>query len=136
MFFRGSPAALVATLGALAGSFMVSYSSAKAEALAVPVPPGVMRRAERAVCLCLATAVTAGWQPWAATNGLPDWAGTVPVLVAVLLIAVVANISAIRRLRLLARGAARLPVVARLPAGPAEANDSEVPRELARESSA
>ena len=136
MFFRGSPAALVATLGALAGSFMVSYSSAKAEALAVPVPPGVMRRAERAVCLCLATAVTAGWQPWAASNALPDWAGTVPVLVAVSLIAVVANISAIRRLRLLARGAARLPVVARLPAAPAEANDGDVPRELARESSA
>ena len=33
MFFRGSPPALMATLAALAGSFMVSYSSAKAEAL-------------------------------------------------------------------------------------------------------
>ena len=105
MFFRGSSPALMATLAALAGSFMVSYSSAKAEALRVPVPPGVMRRAERAVCLCLATVLTAVWLPWSDSNGLPGWAGALPVLVAVSLIAVVGNISAVRRLRFLARRA-------------------------------
>ena len=138
MFFRESPPALMATLAALAGSFMVSYSSAKAEALRVPVPPGVMRRAERAVCLCLATVVTAVWQPWAVSSGLPGWAGALPVLVAVSLIAVVANISAVRRLRLLARGAAAKDgAVARQPAPGAQesSSSSDVPRELARESS-
>jgi phosphatidylglycerophosphate synthase len=135
MYFRASPPALLATLAALAGSFMVSYSSAKAEALAVPVPPGVMRRAERAVCLCLAAAITAFWQPWAETNGLPGWAGGLPLLIAVGLIAVLANVSAIRRLRFLARGAAGRPI-APLPAPPPKAPENDVHRELARESSA
>lgn len=132
VFFRESPLALVGTLAALAGSFMVSYSSAKAEALAVPVPPGAMRRAERAVCLCLATTVTAFWLPWASDYGLPSWLGTLPVLLAVLVIAVVANISAVRRLRLLARGASSLPMAQQRTA-PAIANNG--PHELARESS-
>jgi CDP-diacylglycerol--glycerol-3-phosphate 3-phosphatidyltransferase len=143
MFFRESPPALVATLAALVGSFMVSYSSAKAEGLGVPVPPGVMRRAERAVCLCLATVVTAVWLPWAASSGLPGWARALPVLVAVSLIAVVANVSAVRRLRHLARGAASDDAkVARLPAHPLEkGSGGDLARngaggELARESSA
>ena len=59
------------------------------------------------MCLCLATVVTAVWSPWATSSGLPGWAGALPVLVAVSLIAVVANISAVRRLRFLARGASR-----------------------------
>ncbi len=133
VYFRESPAALVATLLALAGSFMVSYSSAKAEALAVPVPPGVMRRAERAVCLCLATAITAVWQPFVAGGGFLVEA--LPVLLAVSLIAVVANISAVRRLQLLARGATKPPVDLHAPAR-SEAGSGEVPGELARESSA
>jgi hypothetical protein len=37
-------------LGAIAGSFMVSYSTAKAEALSVEAPRGSMRRSERARC--------------------------------------------------------------------------------------
>jgi CDP-diacylglycerol--glycerol-3-phosphate 3-phosphatidyltransferase len=135
VFFRESPFALVATLAALAGSFMVSYSSAKAEGLGVPVPGGIMRRAERAICLCLATAVTAFWEPWAANNGRTPWVGALPILLAVCLIAVAANISAVRRMRLLARGSAPAPVPARQSAPP-EPLASEVPRELARESSA
>jgi len=136
VFFRESPTALVMTLGALAGSFMVSYSSAKAEALGVPVPPGVMRRAERAVCLCLATAMTAVWHPWVTGTGLPGGTEALPVLIAVSLIAVVANISAVRRLRLLARGAARPPAPPHAPAHVPARADAEAPRELARESSA
>jgi phosphatidylglycerophosphate synthase len=137
VFLRESPAALVTTLLALAGSFMVSYSSAKAEALAVPVPPGVMRRAERAVCLSMATALTALWQPFVANKGFPSGTEALPLLVAVSLIAVVANISAVRRLQRLARGASagaqlkqlKAHTVARPDAGPG-------PSELARESSA
>jgi CDP-diacylglycerol--glycerol-3-phosphate 3-phosphatidyltransferase len=138
VFFRESPIALVTTLAALAGSFMVSYSSAKAEALGVPVPPGVMRRAERAVCLCLATAMAAIWDPWVTTRaGLHSGTEALPVLIAVFLIAVVANISAVRRLCLLARGATKATKPAAVPHAPArsEAGTSEVPRELARESS-
>ena len=44
--FRADAALLAIALAALMGSFMVSYGSAKAEALRVPVPPGAMRRAE------------------------------------------------------------------------------------------
>lgn len=40
---------------ALQASFMISYASAKAEALAVSVPRGLMRRHERAACLTLAS---------------------------------------------------------------------------------
>jgi CDP-diacylglycerol--glycerol-3-phosphate 3-phosphatidyltransferase len=135
VFFRESPLALVLTLGALAGSFMVSYSSAKAEGLSVPVPPGVMRRPERAVCLCIATAVTAFWEPWAANTGRPPWVGGLPMLLAVSLIAVAANVSAVRRMRLLAKGAAPVAVTVRH-APPPVPVASEVPRDLARESSA
>jgi CDP-diacylglycerol--glycerol-3-phosphate 3-phosphatidyltransferase len=129
VFFRESPAALVMTLLALAGSFMVSYSSAKAEALGVPVPPGVMRRAERAVCLGLATTVTAFWEPFVVGRGfLPVGTEALPLLLAVSLIAVVANISAVRRLQLLARGASR-PAVASHVAVRAEPATSELARE-------
>jgi CDP-diacylglycerol--glycerol-3-phosphate 3-phosphatidyltransferase len=136
MFFRGSSPALMATLAALAGSFMVSYSSAKAEALRVPVPPGVMRRPERAVCLCLATVMTAVWQPWAGGNGLPGWAGALPVLVAVSVIALVANVSAVRRLRFLACRASDPTPLSHVTVAPSqEGGPGDVSRELVRESS-
>jgi CDP-diacylglycerol--glycerol-3-phosphate 3-phosphatidyltransferase len=104
VYFRASPVALIATLLALVGSFMVSYGSAKAEAFGVPVPAGVMRRAERAVCLCLATVLTVPWS-WLITgtafpvwSALPRWASELPLLIAIGLIAVVGNVSAVWRL--------------------------------------
>jgi len=113
IYFHESVWALSLTLLALAGSFMVSYGSAKAEALGVPVPPGAMRRAERAVFLCVGVASTPifGWL----TRGseLPPWAAEAPLFAALGLVGVVANVSAIRRLRFLARGkvAPKLAVV-------------------------
>jgi len=103
IYFRASPALLVATLLALVGSFMVSYGSAKAEAFGVPVPPGVMRRAERAVCLCLATVLTVPWSWLIASTALPVWASSLPaselpLVLAISIIAVVGNVSAVRRL--------------------------------------
>ncbi|HEY8039109.1 MAG TPA: CDP-alcohol phosphatidyltransferase family protein [Polyangiaceae bacterium] len=111
VYFRESTPALLLTLGALAGSFMVSYGSAKAEALGVPVPPGVMRRAERAVCLCAGVALMPcfAWAVRAAV--LPAWAERAPIFVALGLVAVVANVSAVRRLRALARGRATTAAV-------------------------
>jgi phosphatidylglycerophosphate synthase len=99
VFFRTSVPALVLALFALAGSFMVSYGSAKAEALAVPVPAGAMRRADRAVCLCVGAGAT-GVLGWAAHHSrLPEWLVRAPLLAALAMVAVVANGSAIRRLR-------------------------------------
>jgi CDP-diacylglycerol--glycerol-3-phosphate 3-phosphatidyltransferase len=98
VYFRESPPALVLTLLALVGSFMVSYGSAKAEAFGVPVPPGVMRRAERAVCLCLATVLMVPWSWVMASTALPAWSAALPILIAIALIAVVGNGSAVRRL--------------------------------------
>lgn len=88
--FRDSVAILSLTLAAIAGSFMVSYGSAKAEAIGVPVPPGAMRRAERAVCLCAGVL-------------LASMLGGGAIVAAVALVAVVGNVSAIRRLVKLAR---------------------------------
>jgi CDP-diacylglycerol--glycerol-3-phosphate 3-phosphatidyltransferase len=102
LYFHETPAMLGLTLMALAGSFMVSYGSAKAEAMGMPVPPSSMRRAERAVCLCLGAMMTPPIEWVTRTQGLPPWVGKVPLLVALGVIAVVANVSAIRRLRGLA----------------------------------
>ncbi|MGD0673849.1 MAG: CDP-alcohol phosphatidyltransferase family protein [Polyangiaceae bacterium] len=102
VYLRGSAAALVVSLLAIAGSFMVSYASAKAESFRVPVPRGLMRRPERAVCLCLGTLVASLWP---SSSGLPApmATGGLPLLVAVATVAVAANASALRRLRAIAR---------------------------------
>jgi CDP-diacylglycerol--glycerol-3-phosphate 3-phosphatidyltransferase len=104
VFFRGSVWALVLTLLALVGSFMVSYGSAKAEALGVPVPPGIMRRAERAACLCLGAVLTPAFAWFAQGSSVAAWGEQLPLLVSLATIAVVANASAVRRLHSLARG--------------------------------
>jgi len=93
--FHDSVAILSLTLAAIAGSFMVSYGSAKAEGIGVPVPPSVMRRAERAVCLCAGVV-------------LASLLGDAAVIASVALVAVVGNASAIRRLAKLA-GISRVP---------------------------
>jgi CDP-diacylglycerol--glycerol-3-phosphate 3-phosphatidyltransferase len=102
MLFRTSKPALVLALLALVGAFMVSYGSAKAEGIGVPVPPGLMRRPERAVCLWVGVALVplASWMR--ARFGLPLWIEHGPVVVAVAVIAVAANVSAITRLRAIA----------------------------------
>lgn len=105
--FREQLAVLVLTLGAMVGSFMVSYGSAKAEALRVTVPGSLMRRPERAMCLCAGIALTAPLA-WLAERGdLPAWMSRAPVFAALGLVAFVANASAIARLRLLALAARR-----------------------------
>ena len=102
IYFRSSGVLLALMLLALVGSFMVSYGSAKAESLRVAVPAGAMRRAERAVCLGGGTTMV----PIVAAISLrfhgPDWLGELPVVAAAALIAVVANVSAVRRLRVVA----------------------------------
>ena len=119
ILFRASAPVLALVLFALVGSFMVSYGSAKAEAAGVPVPPSVMRRPERAVALWLGVALTAAIHTGTPRLGLPAWAEYGPVVIAVGIIAVAANASAIRRLRAvaLAAPARRIGRLRPLPAG-------------------
>jgi CDP-diacylglycerol---glycerol-3-phosphate 3-phosphatidyltransferase len=90
---RFLPGALVLTLAALAGSFMVTYSTAKAEALSVVPPRGSMRRTDRAFLLI----VGAGLTPLMPALGLQAPWNEAPLLIALLLLAVGTNVSAISR---------------------------------------
>ena len=81
---------------ALFGSFMVTYSTAKAEALGVTPPRGWMKRAERLVWLILGACASSA----ARLLGEPS-ASVMVFFVGV--VAVAANISAIIRLRALMR---------------------------------
>jgi CDP-diacylglycerol---glycerol-3-phosphate 3-phosphatidyltransferase len=102
IFFRESGPLLALVLAALMGSFMVSYGSAKAEALRVPVPPGAMRRAERATCLCLGTTLVPLAGAIARSCNGPDWVAFAPMILALVLIGAAANVSAVRRIRVIA----------------------------------
>ena len=95
-FFRGEPPEQLVVVTALFGGFMVTYSTAKAEALQVKPPRGWMKRAERLVWLTGGCAL-------AASVGLFGIAPA-PILIGVCaVIAVFANLSAIVRLRALCR---------------------------------
>ena len=97
-YFRNEPIAQLVVVTALFGGFMVTYSTAKAEALKVKPPRGWMKRAERIVWLAGGCAV-------AAAAGFVGFAPA-PILLAVsAIIAVFANLSAILRLRALCREA-------------------------------
>jgi CDP-diacylglycerol---glycerol-3-phosphate 3-phosphatidyltransferase len=92
VFYRDNVAVLSIVLFAILGSFMVSYSTAKAEALSVPPPRGSMRRAERAVYLNAGAALV----PVAHTV-LPSHANA-PIVAALFFVAVASNASAALRL--------------------------------------
>jgi CDP-diacylglycerol--glycerol-3-phosphate 3-phosphatidyltransferase len=102
VLFRASAPVLVLALFALAGSFMVSYASAKAEALGVSAPPGLMRRPERAIVVCAGVAAAALLVTAASVWPLPWWAARAPLVGALAVLALGANASAISRLRSLA----------------------------------
>lgn len=91
--FRETTSALALTIAALAGSFMVSYSTAKAEALSVVPPRGSMRRTERGFLLVLG----AGLTPLMAATGIPAPYNEAPVLIALAWLAVGTNFSAVAR---------------------------------------
>jgi CDP-diacylglycerol--glycerol-3-phosphate 3-phosphatidyltransferase len=99
---REDVASLAIVLAALLASFMVSYGSAKAEALRVPVPPGSMRRLERSVCLCAGVALVPVARALVAALGAATWLAEAPILVALAVVAIVGNASAVARLRVVA----------------------------------
>ena len=100
-YFRNTPVMQLLTLGAILGSFMVSYTTVKAEALGVAPPTGAMRRAERAVYLILGCALVpvAGllWPSLTPGSAL-CLCREIPIELAILVVATVTNISAVRRL--------------------------------------
>jgi len=119
-WFREDPLALGLALLTALGSFMVSYGTAKAEALQVDAPRGAMRRAERAVYLTLGVVLAPVAAAAAARLGLAaptlalgpsgqdaaEWFGSVPILLSLALVGVVSNVSAARRLAAVARAVA------------------------------
>jgi CDP-diacylglycerol---glycerol-3-phosphate 3-phosphatidyltransferase len=113
LYFRSNTGALALGLLAIAGSFMVSYGSAKAEAHGVRVPGGVLRRASRASLLAGGTTFVPIATAIARTLSAPAWAAYSPVLLVLALIAVGANASAILRLRAVACAMTSGPAVAR-----------------------
>jgi CDP-diacylglycerol--glycerol-3-phosphate 3-phosphatidyltransferase len=103
VYFRASVILLALTLAALVASFMMSYGTAKAEAVRIDAPRGSMRRAERAAYLIGGAALTP-----LAEAAFPSsaWA-TAPIVLALLLVALVGNVSAIQRLAFVAGAAAK-----------------------------
>lgn len=95
-FYRGEIAVQLVALIALFGSFMVTYSTAKAEAMQVTPPRGWMKRAERLVWLI-------GGATVASISALMDLSGRPLFVVVLVIIATVTNFSAIVRLRALGR---------------------------------
>jgi len=96
-YYRTHDQVLFIVLAALTASFMVSYATAKAEAMGVPAPRGAMRRGERAAYLIFGSAFT----PVASTlfAGSPSLAlRELPIILGMTIVAVVGNISVIQRL--------------------------------------
>ncbi len=99
---RPNPLPTLLALVAMAGAIMVSYSTAKAEAFGVEPPRGAMRRQERAVYLILGAALVPVATLAVDRAGFPAWFARLPLYVALALVGLVGNVSAVRRLRAVA----------------------------------
>jgi len=99
LYARDSPFQIGVALAALLASFMISYTSAKAEALQVSVPRGLMRRHERATYLTFAAGVT----PMIGPSIHAHWPAIPTTAVFVLGLAVVGAIGNLAALQRLAR---------------------------------
>ncbi len=103
IYYRDIPVLQILALLALMGSFMVSYSSAKAEALQVDPPKGSMRRPERAFYLTLGAVLSPiTIAQYEYVRDYPIAIGF-PMVMALGLIAVLANASAIERMAAIAK---------------------------------
>ena len=100
--FRANLALVLLGLAALTGAFMISYSTAKAEAMGVPPPRGLMRRGERAAYVFLGLILTPFSEHVVGPQGT-SWARHAPIVLVLALIAVLANASAANRLAKVAR---------------------------------
>jgi phosphatidylglycerophosphate synthase len=94
--YRDSIPLMLLTLGAVLASFMVSYASAKAEALQVSPPRGLMRRHERGTYLIVGAGCTAMFGN-AIHAHWPDLPWSSLMIAALAAVAVIGNGSAILR---------------------------------------
>ncbi|MEO6772220.1 MAG: CDP-alcohol phosphatidyltransferase family protein [Kofleriaceae bacterium] len=96
IFAHDSSGQVIVALLALQASFMISYASAKAEALAVKIPRGLMRRHERATVLTLAAGLTPLLGP--ALHARWDaWPATAPFLIGLGLVAAIGGVAGVVR---------------------------------------
>ncbi|HXU02258.1 MAG TPA: CDP-alcohol phosphatidyltransferase family protein [Polyangia bacterium] len=96
-YYRSHDQVLFIVLAAIVGSFMVSYATAKAEAMGVAAPRGAMRRGERAAYLIFGSAFTPVAKAVFANS--PSLAvHELPIILALTIVAVVSNISVLQRL--------------------------------------
>ena len=96
-YYRSHDQVLFIVLAAIIGSFMVSYATAKAEAMGVTAPRGAMRRGERAAYLIFGAAftpVSKALFAHSASLALHEC----PIILTLTIIAVVSNISVVQRL--------------------------------------
>lgn len=99
--YRHETGPLVLCLGTVLGAFMVSYTTAKAESLAIEAPRGAMRRAERAVYMLFGSGFTPLWNHYVARGQGSVWWRELPILLALGLMAVIGNVSVIQRTRVM-----------------------------------
>lgn len=100
IYYRTHWIVLALVLLAILGSFMVSYSTAKAEAMGVKPPRGSMRRAERSVYLYVAAGLTSVWKVFfgdSASHLLHE----LPIILGVTVVGVVSNVSVVQRCALI-----------------------------------
>jgi CDP-diacylglycerol--glycerol-3-phosphate 3-phosphatidyltransferase len=102
IFYRENVAILSLTLLAMLGSFLISYSTAKAEAMNVVPPRGTMRRHERAVYLLTGAGLSSLTIAWFEPQRFIKPFG-VPMVLGLGIVALVANVSAARRFAAISR---------------------------------
>ena len=101
-YYRDHDQVLFIVLAAIVGSFMVSYATAKAEAMGVAAPRGAMRRGERARLPDHRRGVHAGRAARCSPTRRRWRCARLPIILALAIVAVVANISVVQRLRRIA----------------------------------
>jgi phosphatidylglycerophosphate synthase len=107
IFLRDSAWQMAVALSAVASSFMVSYASAKAEALQVTPPRGIMRRHERAVYFIAGAGISAMVGPWMHERWGVPWYSI--ELVALAVVGFFGNLAAITRFVRIARALDKRP---------------------------
>lgn len=102
-FYRRRPIVMLITLLALLGSFMISYSTAKAEAVNVEPPSTGMKREERWLWIVIGGFLSALGELFIYSHSYSAVRFQLPMVLAVTGIAVWSNYSAIVRLAAVAR---------------------------------
>ena len=120
VYYRSHWIVLILVLGAIVGAFMVSYATAKAEAMDVEPPRGAMRRAERCVYLLVASGLT-GFSKVIFADSPSHALRELPIILAITIVAVVANVSTVQRMIAVAASLRGREPGAKGPGGPGAA---------------